>query len=129
MTLLKKLKKAQACEGNVVYVDFDEGRFYPVETNAVTNVATPLKRKRERKVKFKEPPETIYEVFLYLEQRGYIRHEGRNWDYVTVTHTGNHIIFEYLSIFAQFLLKSILVPIFVALATTLITNAVIGLIS
>ena len=103
--LLHKLRKAESYDGQLLFIDYDSHHI-----TGLHEAAEPFKT-----VSFVERPEEIKSALEYLQDcHRLIIHPH---SYVELLHTGSHIWQARLSWFAN----SILLPIFVSIATTLIT--------
>lgn len=107
--LLRKLRKAQISEGGSVFIDFDA-----VTASTCHDANSPCKC-----VSLKHFKDSIRSILVYLDQLGYISYNG--CDDVVVLHKGWHPSQDLTFAFCRFMLKSVLVPIVVSAATTLLT--------
>ena len=118
---LSKLRRAQLSHGSLIYVDFDDSVFVPFLSDDDSKIPP----RRDKRIKFRGSPESMREIFAYLSDKGYIRYEDDPFQmYITVTHAGNNIVFEYLSAVVSFLFRSVLVPIAVSAATALVIHLI-----
>lgn len=112
---LRKLRKAQIFEGGSVYIDFDAMTATTVcDANALCKT-----------VKLDCFKSSARSILNYLEKLECVSYD--DFGYVEILHKGWHPSQELAFAFCGFMLKSVLVPIGVSAATTLLTIWINGL--
>ena len=111
---LRKLRKAQISEGGSVYIDFDA-----MTASTVCDATAPCKTVKLNRFKDSARP-----ILSYLEKLELVSCDGLG--YVEVLHKGWHPSQKFVFDFCGFMLKSVLVPISVSVATTLLTIWITG---
>ena len=109
--LLKIIKKAQINESKEVFIDFNERYVCTVSEKNDSKVT----------IDISEYEQSLLNTLEYLIDSGLIEKNYSSSSYVKVTHLGWHFGEITLWKIFSFLMKSIIVPIFVALITAILT--------
>ena len=107
--LLRKLKKAQQTENNTVFIDGTGLKARTQPHNAQACVEVSLKAYKT----------SLIPTLKYLDAEGLVEYRAT---FTQVTSKGWHYRQELAWAFCAFLAKSVLVPIIVSLATSVIMN-------
>ena len=114
--LLKKLKKAQTKEKDIVYISYsDLTASRVIETGNVPSI-----------VGISKYENSLRPTLKYLRDSGYVHWSEKNEQYVWVTHAGWHFEETVIQKVLSFLIKSVAVPIVVAFITALLTTILLG---
>ena len=107
--VLRDLLKCQRIEGSEIFVNYSENKLYEFHEST-----------EERKpVKFRYHSSAMISIFNHLSREGFIKDiSGGHWNALILTHAGNHRAQSRVSKLLNFLSTSILVPIIVALLTS-----------
>ena len=109
--LLKIIKKAQINESKEVFIDFNERYVCTVSEKNDSKVT----------IDISEYEQSLLNTLEYLIDSGLIEKNYSSSSYVKVTHLGWHFGEITLWKIFSFLMKSIIVPIFVAFITAILT--------
>ena len=107
--VLRDLVESQRFDGNMIAVDFNQKCFGGLrESDECDKVRV-----------FRYSSTEMVSIFRHLSREGYIEDvsNGR-WELLIVTHSGNHRTQSRITLFLKFLSSSVLVPIIVALLTS-----------
>lgn len=110
--VLRDIRRAQNNEGDIINVDYDKCAFLRVIDAGES--FTP--------VKFRYPECVMRSIFAELDRLHYIQNYKGDWDYITVTHLGNHVAESFANNIFKLLLASFILPIAVSVVTTLVTT-------
>lgn len=107
---LHRFKSVQMQENGSVWLDAENKLIQTVKTSPTAPSKTyPLTKQWD----------SVFSIIDYLESKKLLMQTGSA--YFSLTHAGFHYLQNILSNIAKFLLKSVLVPIVVAILTTLIS--------
>lgn len=110
--VLRNIRHAQKAEGEIVFVNYEDCKFMSiVEGNEIS-----------KEKEFTYPLSTIRSILKELEDQNLLEKLDDDYEYIRVTHIGNHTTQTFLRNLFHFLCNSILVPIVVALLTSILFN-------
>lgn len=107
--VLRDIRRAQNNEGDIINVDYDKCAFLRVIDAGES--FTP--------VKFRYPECVMRSIFAEFDRLHYIQNYKGDWDYITVTHLGNHVKQDYFEKITVSFVCLVLLPVLVAFITSL----------
>lgn len=114
--VLKDLLKCQIEEGSEIHVEYENEQLLCLEREKWKSNVVP----------FRYSANEMKSILNNLREEGCISSDS-DWFYtLTVTHYGNHTRQRRAELIADFLLKSVLVPIAVSVVTALLTTMIVN---